>query len=89
MYRHFQMPQPSLHQKARSLLGQPVGISLRNGQGVTGVLCEMHGNEIFVLQYLYQSQFATFHYPFNEIQDIHGFPRCRPSGGGGGGGPLY
>ncbi|TMV51664.1 hypothetical protein FE783_06870 [Paenibacillus mesophilus] len=76
------MPQPPLQQKARSLLGQPVGISLKNGQGVAGVLCQVQANELFVLQYLYQAQFATFHYPFSDIQDIHPFPRCRP-------GPLY
>jgi hypothetical protein len=76
------MPQPPLQQKARSLLGQPVGISLKNGQGVAGVLCQVQSNELFVLQYLYQAQFATFHYPFSDIQDILAFPRCRP-------GPLY
>lgn len=70
-------PQPPLPHKARSLLGWPVGVSLKNGQGVAGVLCQVQADEIFVLQYLYQAQFATFHYKFSEIQDIHGFPRCR------------
>ena len=79
MYRQFPQPQPPLQQKARSLLGQPVGLSLRSGQGVAGVLCQVQVNEVFILQYLYQAQFATFHYAFTDIQDIHAFPRCTQS----------
>lgn len=76
MYRQFPQPQPPLHQKARSLLGQPVGLSLKSGQGVAGVLCQVQANEVYILQYLYQAQFATFHYAFSDIQDIYAFPRC-------------
>ncbi|TNJ62921.1 hypothetical protein FE784_28255 [Paenibacillus hemerocallicola] len=76
MYRQFPQPQPPLHQKARSLLGRPVGLSLKSGQGVAGVLCQVQANEVFILQYLYQAQFATFHYAFTDIQDIYAFPRC-------------
>lgn len=61
----------------RFLINQPVGVSLRNGQGVSGVLCEVTDREIYLLEYLYHSQFATKHYPFNQIQDIHPFPPCR------------
>ncbi|RKN84831.1 hypothetical protein D7M11_12355 [Paenibacillus ginsengarvi] len=73
---------PPLVLKARSFLGLPVGISLKSGQGVAGILCQVQSGEIFVLQYLYHAQFATFHYPFQDIQDIHAFPKCRQS-------PMY
>ncbi|MBO9129117.1 hypothetical protein [Bacillus sp. 165] len=59
------------------LIGKPVGISLRNGKGVSGVLCDVKGNYVYVLDYLYDQQFATFKYGFNEIQNIYHFPSCR------------
>lgn len=62
--------------KVPYLLGKPVGISLTNGQGVSGVLCSVHGGEVYVMEYLYHTQFATKHYPVNQIQDIHPFPGC-------------
>ncbi|WP_053957188.1 hypothetical protein [Inediibacterium massiliense] len=58
------------------LINQPVGVSLINGQGVSGILCSVSNGEIYLLEYLYHSQFATKHYPFNSIQDIHPFPPC-------------
>jgi hypothetical protein len=58
------------------LLNQPVGVSLVNGQGVSGILCDITNREIYLLEYLYHSQFATKHYPFSMIQDIHPFPPC-------------
>lgn len=63
-------------QKLPYLMNRPVGISLANGQGVSGILCSVSDREIFVLQYLYHTQFATFHYTFEEIQDILPFPNC-------------
>ncbi|TVY09021.1 hypothetical protein FPZ49_15650 [Paenibacillus cremeus] len=60
------------------LRGTPVGISLKNGQGVSGILCSVHSGQVYVMQYLYQSQFATFHYSFNDIRDIIPFPPCYP-----------
>ncbi|EFM10342.1 conserved hypothetical protein [Paenibacillus curdlanolyticus YK9] len=70
-------PTVSLQQKASMLIGRPVGLSMRNGTGVTGVLCAVQNGELFLLQYLYQSQFATFHYPFSQVADIMPFPPCR------------
>ncbi|MWC27765.1 hypothetical protein [Paenibacillus sp. MMS18-CY102] len=67
----------SLEQKASLLIGRPVGVSMRNGNGVTGVLCAVQNGEIFLLQYLYHSQFATFHYPLIQVADILAFPSCR------------
>jgi len=61
------------------LINQPVGVSLTNGQGVSGILCSVSDREIYLLEYLYQSQFATKHYPFSQIQDIHPFPPCHIS----------
>ena len=62
--------------KANSLVGQPVGLSLTNGQGVTGVLCSLSGGNVVIQEYLYQSQFATKQYPYNTVQDLNGFPGC-------------
>ncbi|WP_307794944.1 hypothetical protein [Alkalihalobacillus sp. BA299] len=83
MYRQMNYPGPLsvnppswIEQKAIGLIGQPVGISLKNGQGVSGVLCSVQSGEVFVMQYLYATQFATFHYSFNNIKDIHAFPSC-------------
>ncbi len=59
------------------LINQPVGVSLMNGQGVSGVLCDISDTEIYLLEYLYQSQFALKHYPFSQIQFVHPFPPCR------------
>jgi hypothetical protein len=62
--------------KLQFLINQPVGVSLTNGQGVSGILCSVSNGEIYLLEYLYHSQFATKHYPFNQIQDILSFPKC-------------
>lgn len=67
---------PSIEQKAKSLMGQPVGISLKNGQGVSGVICSVDAAQVYVMQYLYAYQFATFHYSFQDVQDILPFPSC-------------
>jgi len=67
----------SVQQKASLLIGRPVGLSMRNGTGVSGILCAVQGGELYVLQYMYQTQFATFHYPLNQIADILPFPPCR------------
>ena len=69
-----------IQQKANSLIGRPVGISLKNGTGVAGVICSVQGGEVYVMQYLYQKQFATFHYPFNQIQDLNPYPSCQQFG---------
>ena len=70
-------------QKLPFLKHRPVGVSLTNGQGVSGVLCGSDNENIYLLEYLYQSQFATKHYPFDQIQDIIQFPGCYSHG------PLY
>ncbi len=58
------------------LVNKPVGVSLANGQGVSGILCNVANGEIYLLEYLYHTQFATKHYKFDEIQDILPFPGC-------------
>jgi len=63
-------------QKLQFLINQPVGVSLINGQGVSGILCNIDNGEIYLLEYLYQAQFATKHYSFSQIQDINPFPPC-------------
>ena len=62
------------------LINQPVGVSLTNGQGVSGILCSVTNREIYLLVYLYHSQFATKHYSLNQIQDIYKFPKCQSQG---------
>ncbi|MGN4124797.1 hypothetical protein ACMGD3_07220 [Lysinibacillus sphaericus] len=62
--------------KIRFLIGQPVGISLSNGQGTSGILCGVAGGKLLVLEYLYQTQFALKQYDFHMIQDVNGFPSC-------------
>lgn len=58
------------------LLQRPVGVSLTNGQGVSGVLCSVDNMHIYLMEYLYQSQFALKHYPIYQIRDILPFPSC-------------
>ncbi|WP_233567126.1 hypothetical protein [Cohnella endophytica] len=74
------MLQSPLYAKAATLVGQPVGVSLSNGQGVTGILCSVTAGVAVLLEYLYQSQFATKQYPLNTIQDINPFPGCSVQG---------
>ena len=64
-------------QKIVYLIGQPIGISLMNGQGTSGILCGTSGGKLLVMEYLYQAQFALKQYDFYMIQDINGFPPCR------------
>ncbi|WP_342045933.1 hypothetical protein [Bacillus sp. OTU530] len=59
-----------------SLIGQPVGVSLMNGQGTSGVLCNVDGGYIYLMEYLYHTQFAMKHYDLRQIQDIRPFPSC-------------
>lgn len=63
-------------QKIPHLIGQPVGVSFINGQGTSGILCQIHGGNIYLMEYLYQSQFALKHYDYRQIQDINPFPSC-------------
>lgn len=66
-----------IQQKAYALIGRPVGISLMDGTGVSGILCSVHGGSIYVIEYLYHTQFATKHYSFHQIRDIMPFPHCQ------------
>jgi hypothetical protein len=68
---------------AIGLLGQPVGVSLVNGQGVSGILCSISEGTVVIQEYLYQNQFATKQYPFYAIQDVNPYPGCFVPG------PLY
>lgn len=65
------------HQKIGYLIGQPIGISLTNGQGTSGILCGTSKGKLLVIEYLYQAQFALKQYDFYMIQDINGFPPCQ------------
>lgn len=58
------------------LIGKPVGISLSNGQGTSGILCSISDKKLLIIEYLYQSTFAIKQYDFYMIQNIYGFPAC-------------
>jgi hypothetical protein len=60
------------------LINQNVGVSLVNGNGAAGKLCSYDSKNIYLLEYLYQSQFATKHYPYGQIQNIMQYPNCSP-----------
>lgn len=62
------------------LINQPVGVSLTNGQGTSGILCDASNGIVYLLEYLYQTQFALKQYQFNQIQNITPFPPCNNSG---------
>lgn len=61
-------------------IGQPIGITFLNGQGTSGVLCDAKDNTLFVIEYLYQTQFAMKQYPYSSIQNVYSFPNCPESG---------
>lgn len=67
-------------QRAMYLIGQPVGVSFKDGTGVSGVLCGMSNKELYLMEYLYHTQFATKHYPYEMIQDVLSYPGCYPQG---------
>lgn len=58
------------------LIGRPVGISFRDGSGTSGVLCQIRDNTLYVIEYMYQTQFATKQYPISTINNVRPFPSC-------------
>lgn len=58
------------------LIKKPVGVSLVNGTGVSGILCTITHKEIYLLEYLYNTQFALKQYPLSQIRDVLPFPSC-------------
>ncbi|AKL97318.1 hypothetical protein CACET_c38900 [Clostridium aceticum] len=58
------------------LINQPVGVSLADGTGVSGILCSITHSEIYLLEYLYHTQFALKRYPLYQIRDVLPFPPC-------------
>lgn len=70
----------SWHLNLFNYLNQPVGVSLANGQGAAGILCHVTNTEIYLLEYMYQAQFALKQYSINQVQAVHPFPPCsRPA----------
>ncbi|WP_078379759.1 hypothetical protein [Sutcliffiella halmapala] len=64
-------------QKIPYLIGDPVGVSFVTGQGTSGILCGADGDKLYVLEYLYHTQFALKQYEYQQIQDINPFPNCQ------------
>lgn len=56
------------------LIGNPVGIAFNNGTGTSGVLRDIKDNILYLIEYLYQKQFATKHYDLNTIKYVNPFP---------------
>lgn len=67
----------SWQQKINYLIGQPVGISFKDGTGTSGVLCGTSNGKLLVIEYLYYTHFALKQYDYFLIQDILGFPPCQ------------
>lgn len=65
--------------KAASLMGSPVGVSMQNGTGTSGILCGVENGELLLMEYLYHTQFALKHYPVYTIADVNPFPTCVPA----------
>lgn len=59
------------------MMGKAVGISFRNGQATSGILCDADNDMIYITEFLYRDQFATKHYAKNTIHDIMLFPPCQ------------
>ncbi|MGE5704597.1 MAG: hypothetical protein ACM32O_18875 [Clostridia bacterium] len=70
---------PPWLQRAMYLIGQPVGVSLMDGTGTSGVLCKIERGQVYLMEYLYQTQYAMKHYRFDQIRDITSFPGCSPA----------
>lgn len=63
-------------EKIKYLIGQPIGVSLKNGLSVSGVLCDANEHKISLMEYLYQEKFIQRQYDFQMIQGIYMFPSC-------------
>ncbi len=62
--------------KIKLLIGQPIGVSFKNGLSVSGVLCNADEDEICLMEYLYQAKFIQKYYDYELIQGIYIFPSC-------------
>ncbi|MEW9673304.1 hypothetical protein [Ammoniphilus sp. 3BR4] len=65
-----------LRRRARRLIGRTVGVTFQDGTGVSGILCQVTTNNIFILQFITRNQFSLNRYNFNRIRDIRRFPSC-------------
>lgn len=68
-------------QRIYSMMGMPVGISFTDGTGTSGVLCGTQDGLVYLMEYMYQKQFALKQYPYYRIQDINTFPSCNTNPG--------
>jgi len=62
--------------KIKLLIGQPIGVALKSGLSVSGVLCDADEDEICLLEHLYQAKFVQKYYDYDLIQGIYIFPSC-------------
>ncbi|WP_100397944.1 hypothetical protein [Bacillus sp. FJAT-44742] len=62
------------YKKAQYLIGEPVGIALKNGRGTSGILCSLGNTKIFLLEYNNDREFSLKQYYFDDIHNIHPFP---------------
>lgn len=66
----------ALEQSVNDLKGRPVGISFKDGQGTSGVLCGIEGSKLLLIEYLYHQQFALKQYDIFTIRKVNEFPPC-------------
>lgn len=65
-----------IRQRALRLVGRPVGITKRDGTGVSGVLCRVGTLNLFVLVFLIDDIFPLIRVPINQVRSIRSFPAC-------------
>ncbi len=68
----------SWQQNIWGMIGNPVGVSLKNGKGTSGVLCDIKNDVLYLIEYMYQDKFAMKQYGFDKISDVMNFPPCPP-----------
>ncbi len=63
--------------RIRRLVGQPVGLSFKNGQGTSGIFCGVREGAVLLIEYSYQEVFPLKQYPMEEVDNLYPFPSCR------------
>lgn len=66
-----------LKEKMKDYIGQPIGIELANGVSVSGILCDVTDDKLYVMEYLYQAKFVQKEYDLELIVGVYLFPSCR------------
>ncbi len=60
------------------LINEHVGIALVNGESTTGKLCRFDSRGIYLMEYLYQTEYRVRRYLYGQIQNMTPYPSCHP-----------